>query len=53
MQLGRLSPNRLRVWGNSLLNKLPSRSREQRKREASKKRRVALRKERLGPEHDA
>ena len=35
-------PNRLAVWGNSLLNKLPGRSRKRRKREASKKRRALL-----------
>ena len=38
------NPNRLRVWGDSLVNKLPSISRKRRKREASKKRRVLLRK---------
>ena len=32
-------PGRLSVWGNSLLNKLSSRSRKRRKREASKRRR--------------
>jgi hypothetical protein len=36
-------PNRLDVWGDSLLNKLSSRSRKRRKREASKKRRSLLR----------
>ena len=35
--------NRLNVWGASLLNKLSSRARKKRKREASKKRRVLLR----------
>ena len=35
-------PNRLDVWGKSLLNKLPSVSRKRRKRQASKKRRVLL-----------
>ncbi|MBX3357492.1 MAG: hypothetical protein KF745_03600 [Phycisphaeraceae bacterium] len=30
-------------WGDSLMNKLPSRSRKRRKREASKKRRVRSR----------
>jgi hypothetical protein len=33
-------PNRLGVWGDSMLNKLPGISRKRRKREASKKRRV-------------
>jgi len=37
--------NQLFVWGNSLLNKLPGRSRRQQKREASKKRRAALKRE--------
>ena len=36
-------PNRLDVWGHSMLNKLPSISRKRRKRQASKKRRVLLR----------
>ena len=36
-------PSRLDVWGDSLLNKLPSRTRKKRKREASKKRRAILR----------
>jgi len=35
-------PSRLKVWGDSLLNKLPSLSRKRRKREASKKRRQLL-----------
>ena len=38
-------PNRLDVWGDSLLNKLSGRSRKRRKREASKKRRVALKRD--------
>ena len=38
---------RLDVWGDSLLNKLSGRSRKRRKREASKKRRAALKRERL------
>lgn len=33
--------NRLSVWGDSLMNKLSSRARKRRKREASKKRRAA------------
>lgn len=36
---------RLDVWGDSLLNKLSGRSRKRRKREASKKRRAALKHE--------
>ena len=44
MKQSETKPNRLDVWGDSLLNKLPSRTRKKRKREASKKRRVALRK---------
>ncbi len=39
-------PNRLAVWGDSLLNKLPGRSRKKRKREASKKRRSLLKRDR-------
>jgi hypothetical protein len=35
-------PSHLDVWGDSLLNKLPARTRKKRKREASKKRRVIL-----------
>lgn len=38
-------PNRLDVWGDSLLNKLPSITRQKRKRVASKKRRVLLKRE--------
>ena len=45
MNRARTSPNRLDVWGDSMLNKLPSRSRKNRKRSASKKRRVGLRSE--------
>lgn len=33
-------PNKLDVWGDSLLNKLRSRTRKKRKRDASKKRRA-------------
>lgn len=44
----RLHPNRLPVWGDSLLNKLSGLSRKRRKREASKKRRVALKREQSG-----
>lgn len=42
MKLSHTKPNRLDVWGDSLLNKLPSVSRQRRKRSASKKRRVIL-----------
>ncbi|HUT35097.1 MAG TPA: hypothetical protein VNE39_16520 [Planctomycetota bacterium] len=38
-------PSHLDVWGDSLLGKLPARTRKKRKREASKKRRVILREE--------
>lgn len=38
-------PSRLSVWGDSLLNKLSGRSRKNRKREASKKRRIVLERE--------
>jgi len=38
-------PSRLDVFGDSLLNKLPGRSRNKRKRAASKKRRVVLKRE--------
>jgi hypothetical protein len=37
--------NRLTVWSDSLLNKLPAQSRKKRKRQASKKRRAMLRSE--------
>lgn len=40
-------PNRLAVWGHSLLNKLPGRSRKNRKRTASKKRRALLKPQNL------
>ena len=45
MHKGSMNPARLPVWGDSLLNKLPSKSRKQRKRQASKKRRAMLRRE--------
>lgn len=45
MKHGHTKPNRLSVWGDSLLNKLPGISRKRRKREASKKRRVQLKRE--------
>ena len=38
-------PNRLGVWGHSMMVQLPSISRKRRKREASKKRRVLARQE--------
>ena len=40
-----LKPNRLDVFGSSMLNKLPSESRRRRKRQASKKRRSLVRAE--------
>jgi hypothetical protein len=40
-----LNPNRLNATGDSLLNKLPSKSRKSRKRLASKRRRALLRRE--------
>lgn len=43
MDLRQTKTGRLPIWGNSLLNKLPSLSRKRRKREAGKKRRVILR----------
>jgi len=45
MKNAHTKPNRLSVWGDSLLNKLPGISRKRRKREASKKRRAQLNKE--------
>lgn len=45
MKVSETSPNRLAVWGDSTVNKLPAISRKRRKREASKKRRVLLRKD--------
>lgn len=38
-------PNRLDVWGHSMMNQLPGSTRKRRKREASKKRRVIERSE--------
>ena len=38
-------PNRLDVWGDSMMNKLPSQSRRNRKRQASKRRRAVLKAE--------
>ncbi|MCR9096072.1 MAG: hypothetical protein NXI30_17750 [bacterium] len=45
MKHSHTKPNRLQVWGDSLLNKLPGVVRKRRKREASKKRRNLLRRE--------
>lgn len=45
MKTARDSPSRMPVWGDSLLNKLPSITRKRRKRDASKKRRLALRRD--------
>jgi hypothetical protein len=44
MDLRQTKTGRLSVWRDSLLNKLSSRARKRRKCEASKKRRVLLRK---------
>jgi hypothetical protein len=41
VQHSHLKSNRLDVFGDSMLNKLTARSRRQRKRQASKKRRAA------------
>ncbi|MBO6740623.1 MAG: hypothetical protein JJ916_12275 [Phycisphaerales bacterium] len=39
-------PSRIKgIWGDSLLNKLPAISRKRRKRDASKKRRVLMRRD--------
>jgi hypothetical protein len=45
MKRSHSKPNRLDVFGDSLVNKLPGRSRKQRKRVASKKRRALLKAE--------
>ncbi len=45
MERSLFKSRRLDVFGDSMLNKLPGRSRKKRKREASKKRRAAIRKE--------
>jgi len=42
MQHSHLKSNRLDVFGDSMLNKLAARSRRQRKRQASKKRRATF-----------
>jgi hypothetical protein len=42
VQHSHLKSNRLDVFGDSMLNKLAARSRKQRKRQASKKRRATL-----------
>ena len=42
MQHSHLKSNRLDVFGDSMLNKLAARSRKQRKRQASKKRRATF-----------
>jgi len=44
MKKSSTNPNRLAVWGDSMMNKLPALTRKRRKREASKRRRVLLRK---------
>jgi hypothetical protein len=43
MKKGETSPNRLDVWGDSMMGKLPAVSRKRGKRSASKKRRVLFR----------
>lgn len=45
MERGRTHPNKLAVWGHSMLNKLPGETRKRRKRHASKRRRELLRRE--------
>jgi hypothetical protein len=45
MRKAATNPNRLDGHGDSVVSKLPSKSRKQRKRRASKRRRVILRKE--------
>lgn len=45
MRKAATNPNRLEAWSDSLANKLPSKSRKQRKRLASKRRRTLLRRE--------
>jgi hypothetical protein len=45
MKHGHTKPNRLAVWGDSLLNKLPGITRKRRKRAASKKRRMQFKQE--------
>ncbi len=50
MKRNHTKPSRLSVFGDSMLNKLPGLSRKRRKREATKKCRVQLRKE---MKHDA
>jgi hypothetical protein len=42
MKKGATGSNKLPVWGDSLLNKLPATTRKRRKRQASKKRRAQL-----------
>jgi len=45
-------PNRFEVWGDSLLNQLPSLARKRRRREASKKRRAIFRRDDLRSRDD-
>jgi len=45
MKPSHTKPNKLNVWGDSMMNQLPAASRKNRKRTASKKRRVVLQKE--------
>jgi hypothetical protein len=50
MKHGHTKPNRLDVWGDSMLNKLSALARKRRKRSASKVRRRQLRKEAVSEE---
>ncbi|MEM9373761.1 MAG: hypothetical protein AAGA55_08970 [Planctomycetota bacterium] len=45
LRAGHTNADRFTGWGDSLMNKLPSRSRKRRKRDASKRRRLFLRRE--------
>jgi len=47
MRKAATNANRISGWGDSLLSHLPSTSRRQRKRQASKRRRAMLRRERF------
>jgi len=50
MNKGETHSNRLVVWGDSTLNKLPGASRKRRKRHTSKRRRVQLKRQDLHDE---
>jgi len=45
MKKSHTKPNRLDIWGDGMMGNLPARTRKQRKRSASKQRRVILRRE--------